>query len=143
MKALVYQGKIVQIQEQSFDVHPNYQWFDCPNDCTLDWVFADGVISPPTPIVLSPEEVLALFQLEIKSALDEKARERQYDNALSITSYTSSTNAQWKAEADAFIAWRDAVFVYALGVLDTVQQGGSQPTVEEFIAGLPIMAWPN
>ncbi|CDZ49849.1 Hypothetical protein NGAL_HAMBI1189_31730 [Neorhizobium galegae bv. officinalis] len=40
---------------------------------------------------------------------------------LTIVSYAGSTNPQWAAEADAFIAWRDAALVHMFQQLDAVE----------------------
>lgn len=71
------------------------------------------------------------------------AGEKQYSSAVSCASYALSTNLTWKAEAEAFIAWRDSVYVYAMGIIASVQQGGAVPTMEGVIAGIPVMTWPS
>ena len=79
----------------------------------------------------------------IESHVEEIAKARQYSSAVSCASYNASTNPQWKAEAEAFIAWRDSVYAYAIGVIALVQAGGAIPTSDEVMSGLPIMVWPN
>jgi hypothetical protein len=79
----------------------------------------------------------------LKDFVNRKAREKQNDSAISIATYVSSTNEQWKGEADAFVAWRDSVYMYALGVLSDVQNGGVAPSEAEFLAALPEMVWPS
>lgn len=80
----------------------------------------------------------------IDSKLESTAKAKSYDSALSCASYASSTNATWKAESQAFIDWRDAVWNYAYLILDEVQRGViPAPTVEAFIAGMPAMVWPT
>lgn len=142
MKALVYQGKIVQVAAQEFEVHPDYSWHDCPDACTTEWSFNDGVFEAPVPVVPTTEELLKEYKDAIRVFLDKKAQEKDYDSALSIASYATSTNVDWKAQADAFIAWRDLVFVEALQILADVQQGGEAPTIEALLAGLPALVWP-
>jgi len=75
--------------------------------------------------------------------VDAVARERQYDDGVSCASYKDSANAAWAAEAAAFVAWRDAVWVYAFTELDKAQDGQrEQPAVEAFVAELPPIQWP-
>lgn len=143
MKALILRGQIIQVAAQEFVVHPDYKWVDCPDDCTTDWLVIDGVITRPTPVTPTTQEILAMYQDAIQIALDNKAREKMYDNAISIATYATSTNPTWQAESQAFIAWRDAVYAYALQILAQVQGGGEQPTVDEVISGMPVMVWPN
>lgn len=110
-------------------------------------------IEPPTKVVpvengepqtnhpgLDPVEV---FRREIQSLIDTKAQEKQYDSGATLASYVNSTIPQWSAEATAFVAWRDQVWAYALAELDKVQNGErEQPSVESFLAELPVFEWP-
>lgn len=86
---------------------------------------------------------LNIFLPYIDHLLDTTAQSKQYGNAVSCASYVSSTNPQWAAEAAAFIAWRDAVFVYAINIQTEVQQGAPIPSFEAFVAGIPQIAWPS
>ena len=143
MFALIQNQTVRQISAATFLVHPDYQWIECDNTIKVGdgW---DGQIFIPQAVPEKPmDEVLREYQEALQNFLDRKARERQYNNALSIATYVSSTNPIWKAEADAFVAWRDAVYVYALQILTDVQNGGSQPSIEEVIAAMPAMVWPN
>lgn len=75
--------------------------------------------------------------------LDDTAKEHSYGSAVSCASYASSTNEQWAAEAQAFIAWRDICFEYAYDYLAQVQGGQiPDPNIEEFLLGLPAIQWP-
>ncbi|MEN5277300.1 hypothetical protein ABE527_10145 [Brucella sp. TWI432] len=89
---------------------------------------------------LGPADV---YRLEIQAMIDAKARERQYDNGSTLASYVNSTIKQWSIEAQSFVAWRDAVWLYALSELDKVQKGErDQPTIKKFMAELPAFGWP-
>ncbi len=90
---------------------------------------------------LSPVDV---YRLEIQAMIDAKANERQYDSGATLASYVNSTIEQWSSEAQAFVAWRDAVWLYALAELDKVQKADrAQPSVEDFLAELPAFEWPE
>ena len=90
---------------------------------------------------LSPVDV---YRLEIQTMIDGKAREREYDSGATLASYVNSTVELWATEAQAFVAWRDAVWIYALTELDKVQKGErDQPSVEDFLAELPTFEWPE
>lgn len=82
-------------------------------------------------------------QQYFENKVESVASEKQYSSAVSCASYALSTNLTWKAEAEAFIAWRDSVYVYGMGIISSVQQGGAVPTMEEVIAGIPVMTWPS
>jgi hypothetical protein len=143
MKALIYKGEIIQVQQTTFDVHPDYEWHDCPDETNRDWSYVDGVFTPPAPIVLTAEEKLRLYQTAVSDFVNSVARQRQYDNALSAASYANSTNVLWKAEAEVFIAWRDVVYADALQVLADVNSGEDAPSIDDLLASFPAIQWPN
>lgn len=100
----------------------------------------DGVPQSDHP-GLNPVDV---YRLEIQAMIDAKAQERQYDSGATLASYVTSTIPQWAAEATAFVAWRDSVWTSALAELGKVQSGErEQPSVEAFLAELPVMEWPE
>lgn len=88
-------------------------------------------------------DIVDVYRLEIQAMIDAKANERQYDSGATLASYVNSTIEQWASEAQAFVAWRDAVWLYALAELDKVQKADrAQPSVEDFLAELPAFEWP-
>lgn len=94
----------------------------------------------PEPMPPTVEE----YRAAIQDMLDDAARAKLYDNGLSLSTYVNSTNAQWAAEAAAFVAWRDAVWAYAYTELAKVEaELRSIPTVEDFLAELPEITWPE
>jgi hypothetical protein len=100
---------------------------------------------PPAP-VQAPLSALtqADYVSAIQAMLDAKATERKYFGIISACTYGDSTNATFKAEAQACIAWRDAVWAKAYDVLAQVQAGTlAQPTVAAMLAMLPTMTWPT
>lgn len=104
---------------------------------------------PPPPPEPEPEpptldEVVEFFRHAIQAHVDAQVRTRQYESGVSLASYAASTNPRWAAEAAVFIAWRDAVWAHAYTELDKVMDGErEQPTVEDFIAELPDIEWPE
>jgi hypothetical protein len=102
----------------------------------------DGVeLIPPAPAPMPTE---GQYVDAIQSMLDAKVGERRYLGIISACSYAASTNATFKAEADACLAWRDAVWLKAYQVLDQVTAGTiPQPTIPELLAMLPTMTWPT
>jgi hypothetical protein len=95
------------------------------------------------PEVEVPARVRVSYQTAIQNFIDSKAGDRGYNSGVSCVSYYNSTVPQWKAEAEAFSAWRDAVWVYVLDTLDKVQRGDIQrPTLQEFRQNLPQLVWP-
>ncbi|NTH50473.1 hypothetical protein G6L09_05725 [Agrobacterium rhizogenes] len=91
-----------------------------------------------------PVPGLSDYTGSIAAMMDAKAKERRYENALSIATYIGSANIQWAAEAQAFVFWRDEIWGYCYAELDKVQAGTrSQPTVADFLAELPTLEWPE
>lgn len=99
---------------------------------------------PPEPEPESP--TLEDYRAAIRAHVDATAQTRDYDNAVSCASYVNSTNPQWAAEAQAFVAWRDAVWSYVFAELAKVENGQRpQPAIEEFVGELTAavpMEWP-
>lgn len=86
----------------------------------------------------------AAFERAIDAHVNAVAGERGYSSAVSLASYVASTVPLWKAEAEAFVAWRDAVWTYALAELEKVKAATRVvPTLDAFIAELPAMVWPE
>ena len=82
---------------------------------------------------LNRSQTLALYQVAAHKNIDDVAISWGYDSILSAVSYASSTNAQYKADAEALITWRDSVWSEAY----TIEQGELPKTAEEFVAMLP------
>lgn len=80
----------------------------------------------------------------IQEMLDTKARERRYDNILSACTYVHSTDPKFKAEGQACLTWRDAVWAMACGLMGQVAGGQiAAPTIPVLLAMLPTMTWPD
>lgn len=97
----------------------------------------------PTPTPTGPLTVDD-YRAAIQKMLDEKVKERRYYDILNACSYATSTNATFKAEALACVAWRDAVWAKAYEALDLVQSGQAlQPTIPGLLAMMPTLTWPE
>lgn len=102
------------------------------------WQTRMDEINDPPVVPLTQQD----FANAIKKQLNDVAIARNYENEYSIASYVSSTNPQWQQEAQAFVAWRDAVWLYAYSELALVQAGDKPvPTIEQFLEGLPDLIW--
>ena len=90
-----------------------------------------------------PAPVEADYSSAIQTHVDATARARGYSDGYGLASYLASQVPQWAAEAIAFVAWRDAVWLYAYQELSKVQAGQrAQPAVTELIGELPAITWP-
>jgi hypothetical protein len=93
---------------------------------------------------LTPAGSLAVTSDAIKGHFDFIARQREYDNLLSIDTYKDSNVPQWAAEHAAFFAWRDQCWLIAYQIQADVQAGlRPVPTPEQVISELPILVWPS
>ena len=80
---------------------------------------------------------------KVSALLNSTAQSHGYSDSQSIVSYVSSSNTQWQAEAQAFVAWRDQVWQHVYVEYTAIDAGGNIPNKDEFIASLPQIAWPS
>ena len=89
---------------------------------------------PPTQA-----QLIAQYETAVQAALDAYAVSMRYDSMLSMSTYVNSTNAQFKAESTAALAWRDAVWASAYATLAAVEAGTTPApaSVAAFLTTLP------
>ena len=73
--------------------------------------------------------------------VEDQAKAMEYNSAARLAGYANSTVPEWKADADAFIAWNDACWVAAIAMLADAEASGEAPRVEDVLAALPD--WPD
>ena len=143
MRALTFQGKVVQVERVEFEVNPALKWVDCPDDCVPGWAFENGAVVRPVIPEKTLPEVLHEFNQGLQEFIDSVAMQKQYETALHCATYATSTIAAWKLEAEQFIAWRDSVWTYSYTELAKFERGERQAvSFEEFLTELPTMVWP-
>jgi hypothetical protein len=114
--------------------------------CYFQADISEEEISDDDPEILAFLNPVSVTDYEsaIQNLVDSTARERQFRDGVTLASYTASTKPKWAAEAQAFVAWRDAVWMYAYEELDKVTSGTRpQPTVSEILDELPKIVWPE
>ena len=142
MKALVLDNKVIEIAESEFPVHSSLVWMDAPEACQTGWIFENSVLRAEVEPEPTEQEVLDEYKQAIKQLLYNKAQEKDYDSEQSIASYATSTNEDWKAEAQQFVQCRDTVYEYSLGVLSDVQAELIEPpTMHDFLKDVPDFNW--
>lgn len=132
--------------------HPVYGWIpftanqnDVEEHGREIFALALAMNPPLAPVVTpTPEEIQAVFVSAIDAHVEAQARSWSYNGAAHLASYVTSTVPAWAAEAQAFVAWRDAVWVSALQLLAQVQAGEVAPPSNpaEFISTLPALTRP-
>lgn len=89
------------------------------------------------------QDRIAAYIMAVQEMLDEAARQRGYDSILSACTYAASTIERFRQEAQACIAWRDAVWAECYRLLDEVKAGSRQaPQMAVLLASLPMIEWP-
>ena len=84
------------------------------------------------------------YAAAIQAHVDGVAKSREFNDGVTAATYLTSTVARWKADAEAFVAWRDVVWAYSYGELDKVRNGERpQPSIADFINELPAISWPD
>lgn len=103
------------------------------------------IIDDPEEIIPDPSEpTIEDYRSAAQLFVDMRAKERGYNDAVTLASYVGSTILEWASEAKTFVAWRDQVWLYANEQLRAVQAGErDQPSVAEFIDELPKLEWPT
>lgn len=104
---------------------------------TADMQLADGEVLadaiPPELLEPLPADVV---RERITRWLDSVVQAKGYDNIVSCASYASSSDDTFRAEAQAAIAWRDAVYRRGYEILADIPAAGVT-TPDEVMALLP------
>lgn len=86
------------------------------------------------------QEIIDAIQLH----LDTFAQTRNYDNILSAATYAISTVPKFQAEGQYAVEARDATWAKGYEILDKALAGQlPTPTLDEVLAELPTLAWPE
>ena len=102
-------------------------------------------IEPPAEMPVlgrTPPPTLADYQAAIDAHVEAVARSRAYNGSAACAGYINSTVPAWAAEAAAFVAWRDPVYLGAFAIMGAVQHGAPAPSITSLVTGLPAMEWP-
>lgn len=101
----------------------------------IDW---SQVITKDMKAERARAAMLARLDEAVQSHIDRQAREHGYRDSFALASYAGSTVPKWAAEAMAFVAWRDGIWLSA----HKVAASNETPEMEAFIAALPPVEWP-
>lgn len=88
----------------------------------------------------APATSAADVQAAVAAHIDSVARGRGFDGAADCASYQASANAGWRADANAFVSWRDGIWSTTLTALDA---SAALPSGPAFVASLPAITWPS
>lgn len=108
---------------------------------TDEWL-TDNQIAEIEHIAKQPQQ--SDYEQALEQRIDKVAQGRDYKNADRLAGYAATSNLTYGPEARAFVDWRSSVWEYAITEFAKVQAGQrTQPTVDEFIAELPAIVWPE
>lgn len=122
----------------AYDV-PDTSWFVLDANNVIQTRDPASVV-PPQPTIT---QIIATLEAAVQTYIDSIAAKRGYDTGVSCASYATSTIPQFAADAKAFIAWRDSVWV-ACQTLENTDMAAIPPiipTLVEVIAALPTAPW--
>lgn len=108
---------------------------------TADAIGRPVAVDPPPP---TSEQIISLYTGSVQQRLDTFARTRNYDGILSAATYATSQVPKFKAEGQYAVEARDATWAKCYEVLAAVEAGSRpMPTLDELLAQLPVLTWPN
>lgn len=102
-----------------------------------------------TPVVIDGEIVVAriyegMTVADYDSAMEAYLRDVRVERGYTTRepdTYLHSAVERWAQDAKDWIAFKDAVMVYALTIINEYKASGNAPTLTEFKANLPKMVW--
>lgn len=99
------------------------------------------LVDPPPP---ATEQIIVQYTGAVQKHLDAFARTRNYDGILSAATYATSQVPKFKAEGQYAVEARDATWAKCYEILAAVEAGSRpMPTLNELLAELPVLTWPN
>jgi hypothetical protein len=120
--------------------YPEFELEEFPNYTAFTGMLWDGEILESPPVVVTDSDITNAVTQKI--ALVSIAR--GYDSPESLQSYVNSTNPLWRAESNAFIAWRDTVWTYVYAQIALWEnEERTISTADELVGELDDIAWPT
>ena len=90
--ALVLDNKVVDIVEETFDVHESMSFYPAPDGCRIDWELIDGEIVDPDP--KTPEQVAQEKLRDLRLARTTRLRKCDWTQ---FSDVPESTRVPWQA----------------------------------------------
>lgn len=107
------------------------------------WDMREELDIIPADDEMTYEAVCRLVDIEVQGMIDRKAQEKRYHDGAWLAGYATSTDSEFHADAQKFIAWRDRVWRKCYEIQEAYLSGQMErlPTVAEVMAQLPEMEW--
>jgi len=132
--------------------HPIHGWIPFtadPQDAEpLGLEVFDAVKDSAAPYVPAPPDPEALkeaYRQAVQAHIDATAAQRGYEAGHTLAGYTASAVPLWQAEAQAFVVWRDQVWLSVFDTLAQIEAGEAEPpkSADALIGTLPKIEWPK
>lgn len=137
--ALIRDGRVVNVIEADteFAAGLGYDAAIETDSAGPGWTWDGDAFAAPAVETQVPtlESLIEQTKARISAWLDEVVQAKGYDSIVSCASYATSTDATFKAEAEAAIAWRDAVYRAGYQILADIPDGVTTP--DDVMALLP------
>lgn len=107
------------------------------------WDARDDLEFLPAEDEQTLDALKVLVDIQVQAMLDRKAQEKRYHDGAWLAGYATSTDSEFHANAQKFVAWRDKVWRKCYDLLNDYEAGKMErlPTVSEVLAQLPTMEW--
>lgn len=139
--AIIENGIVVNMAVADAPLEVN--WVLAPEGVAIGWTYDSMAFTPPAQPEPDPAAMIEAFCLAVDAHVEATAQSKGYNGSAHCASYVASTHAPWAAEAQAFVAWRDQVWLFVFTRLAQVEAGTAPPpsSPEELIAMLPQIEW--
>ena len=98
------------------------------------------IVENPEEPKPTTEQIVAEYDLAMENYMKEVREKRGYTTR-EPSDYVNSTVERWRQDAVDWIAFRDAVLVYAMEIENKALEAGEIPSIDEFVANMPTIAW--
>lgn len=65
MKALIFENKVIQLEDSEFEVAPTLSWIDAPANCAVGWSLEDGVLTEPPQYIPTNKDRIQDLEIQI------------------------------------------------------------------------------
>jgi len=65
MKALIFNGEVIELNETGFPVAPALTWVDCSSEVEVKWTYSNGTFSAPAVVIKPPPKIVSMRQARI------------------------------------------------------------------------------
>jgi hypothetical protein len=98
------------------------------------------VINRKLTALPEPDKILAQYDKAMEDHIYSVRAARGYTTREPGV-YINSTVPRWKADAEVWNAWLDAVMQYSLNILNTAKETGEVPALADYINNAPVIKW--